>query len=299
MTDVTETFSAASAHSSLVRTAGAAGRTRRRVGQAVIYVLLIGYGLVSLYPFLWMVSASFKDRVEVVSNGSLIPIRPTLDTLVNTWNNLDFFAYFGNSLVITGFTTLGVVVIYSLASYAFAVLRFPGKTFLYRFFLLLLFVPSVTVLLPIVLLEKQLGILGTQFGLILPMINGTAPLSILILTAALQAVPRDLREAAVMDGASEWRIFRSIYLPVIRPALVTVALLTAIPAWNEYVLTSVSLTDSALFTLPLGLNQLASGTVLEYNNLMAGALIVVIPVIIAFISLQRYFINGLAGAVKG
>ena len=275
------------------------GRRARAWNQILVYALLAVYGIVSLYPFLWMISASLKDSHEIVFNPNLIPDNPTLNTLIDTWQRLDFFAFFTNSVIVTGATTIGVIVVYSLASYAFGVISFRGRTALYRFFLVLLFVPAVTVLLPVVLLEKQLGILGTHFGLILPFINGTAPLSILILTAAFQSVPRELREAALMDGAGEWRIFASIYVPVIRPSLITVALLTAIPTWNEYLLTSVSINKEELYTLPLGLRGLQSGAILEYNTLMAGALIVVIPVIIAFIALQRYFVNGLTGALKG
>ena len=276
------------------------GATAKRwINQTLIYVLLALYALASLYPFLWMISASLKDSYEIVFNDNLIPDNPTLDTLINTWQRFEFVAYFGNSVVITGATTTGALVVYSLASYAFGVLSFAGRTALYRFFLVLLFVPSVTVLLPVILLERELGILGTHFGLVLPLINGTAPLSILILTAAFQSVPRELREAALMDGSGEWRTLVLIYLPLIGPSMITVGLLTAIPVWNEYILTSVSISQESLYTLPLGLRALQTGAVLEYNTLMAGALIIVIPVVIAFIALQRYFVNGLTGALKG
>jgi multiple sugar transport system permease protein len=159
-------------------------------------------------------------------------------------------------------------------------------------------VPSVTVLLPIVLLENKLGLLGGHWGLILPFVNGSAPLSILLLTSAFRSIPLELREAALVDGASELRIFATVYLPLSRPVLVTIALLTAIPTWNEYLLTRVSLNDPGTFTLPIALQNLQSGAVLHYNTLMAGALIVVIPVIILFVAAQRYFVNGLVGAVK-
>ena len=270
-----------------------------RVTRTIVYVLLAGYGLISIYPFLWMVSASLKTDLDMLTDSSLLPANPTTATLATTWGQLNFFQFFGNSLTVTLSTVAGVLVVYSLASYALGVLRFPGSVTIYRAFMLLLFVPGIVVLLPIVLLENNLGILGTHFGLILPLVNGTAPLAILLLTNAFRSVPPELREASLVDGASEFRVFWSIYLPSVRPALATIALLTAIPTWNEYILTSVSLNDAALYTLPLGLNQLASSTVLQYNQLMAGALIVVIPVIIAFLSLQRYFVNGLSGAVKG
>jgi multiple sugar transport system permease protein len=271
---------------------------RTLVARAAVAVVLALYAAISLYPFAWMVSAAFKDKVEVVSGGHLIPHHPTLSTLKQTWSDLHFFDYFLNSLKVTGLTVVGVLVIYSAAAYAFSMLTFPGRTALYRMFIVLLFVPSVTVLLPIVLLENKLGLLGGHWGLILPFVNGSAPLSILLLTSAFRSIPVELREAALVDGASELRIFATVYLPLSRPVLVTIALLTAIPTWNEYLLTRVSLNEPGVFTLPIALQNLQSGAVLQYNALMAGAVIVVIPVIILFVAAQRYFVNGLMGAVK-
>lgn len=268
------------------------------LARGTVGVLLLLYAAISLYPFLWMVSAAFKDEIEVVSGGHLIPHRPTLRTLTETWNELHFFDYFLNSLKVTGLTVLLVLVIYSAAGYAFSVLHFPGRKALYRLFLALLFVPGVTVLLPVVLLENKLGLLGGHWGLILPFVNGTAPLSILLMTNAFSSIPGELREAARVDGASELRIFTTIYLPLSRPVLITIAVLTAIPTWNEYLLTRVSLNDPEAYTLPIALQNLQSSAVLHYNVLMAGALIVVVPVIILFIAAQRYFVNGLIGAVK-
>ncbi|GAA3740017.1 carbohydrate ABC transporter permease [Plantactinospora mayteni] len=274
-------------------------RAQAVVARTVVGLLLAGYAMVSLYPFLWMVSAAFKTPQEVIAGGHLIPRDPTLSTLVDTWNRLHFFDYFVNSLQVTVATTLGVVVIYSAASYAFAALHFPGRTALYRLFVALLFVPGVVTLLPIVLLENRLAILGTHLGLVLPFVNGTAPFAVLLLTNAFRAVPTELRDSARVDGAGELRIFTRVYLPLARPALVTIALLTAIPTWNEYLLTRVSLNDPATYTLPIALQALKSSQVVQYNSLMAGALIVVIPVVILFLAAQRYFVNGLTGAIKG
>ena len=273
--------------------------TRTVAARTVVGVLLVMYAAISLYPFLWMVSGAFKDQYEVVAGGQLIPHRPTLHTLAQTWSELHFFDYFLNSVKVTGLTVLLVLVVYAAAGYAFAVLRFPGRRALYRLFLALLFVPGVTVLLPIVLMESKLGLLGTHWGLILPFVNGSAPLSILMLTNAFETIPIELREAALVDGGGELRIFATIYLPLSRPVLVTIGLLTAIPTWNEYLLTRVSLNDPQTFTLPIALQNLQSSAVLHYNVLMAGALIVVVPVVVLFLSAQRYFVNGLVGAVKG
>jgi ABC-type glycerol-3-phosphate transport system permease component len=267
--------------------------------RAGAYVLLGLYAVVSLYPFVWMVSGAFKDSRDVFADTGIVPDRPTLDTFATTWTELDFPRYFGNSLVVTGATVAGVLVVYSLAAYAFAVLDFPGRRAIYGGFVALLFVPGITVLLPVVLLQKELGILGTHLGIVLPFVNGTAPLSILLLTNAFRAVPASLRESARCDGASETRTFLSIYVPVCKPALITIALLTAVPTWNEYVLSRVSLNDPSTYTLPLGLQSLTAMTSPEYNVIMAASLIIVAPVILLFVFLQRYFVNGLAGAIKG
>ncbi|MEV4539603.1 carbohydrate ABC transporter permease [Asanoa sp. NPDC049518] len=266
--------------------------------RVVPFLLLTAYAAISLYPFVWMVSGAFKDRLEVLSGGHLVPRRPTLETLADTWSRLHFFDYFLNSLQVTGLTVLGVLVVYSLAGYAFAMIEFPGRRFVFWFFVALLFVPSITVLLPLTILENKLGILGTHAGLILPFVNGTAPLAVLMLTNAFRAVPLDLHDAATADGAGELRIFWRVYLPLARPTLITIGVLTAVPTWNEYVLTRVSLNDESRYTLPLALERLASGTVPSYNEIMAGSLILVVPVIVLFLALQRYFVNGLSGAVK-
>lgn len=272
--------------------------TRPSAGMIVAYVALAVYAAISLYPFAWMVSGAFKDRLEILEGGHLVPRSPTLDTLVDTWGRLQFFDYFLNSLKVTGLTVLGVLVLYSLASYAFAMIEFPGRRAIFWFFVALLFVPSITVLLPLTILESRLGILGTHIGLVLPFVNGTAPLTVLMLTHAFRAIPRELHDAARADGAGEVRIFLRVYLPLVRPTLITVAVLTAVPTWNEYVLSRVSLNDESRYTLPLALEALASGSVPQYNEIMAGSLILVVPVIVLFLALQRYFVNGLAGAVK-
>jgi ABC-type glycerol-3-phosphate transport system permease component len=271
----------------------------KRLPRVITYLVLVSYALISLYPFALMVSGALKNDQEIRVDGHLIPHQPTLATLIHTWTQLHFFSYFTNSIEVTAATTLGVLVIYSLAGYAFGVLNFPGRKLLYGLFIALLFVPGITMLLPIVLLQSKLGILGTHLGIILPFINGTAPLSVLVMTSNFRAVPTELRESARCDGAGELRTFYSIYLPTCRPALTTIALLTAIPTWNEYVLTRVSLNDPSTFTLPIALQNLNATLTPQQNVLMAASLIIVIPVVILFVLCQRYFVNGLQGAVKG
>jgi ABC-type glycerol-3-phosphate transport system permease component len=272
---------------------------RRFSPRLVTYLILLIYAAISVYPFAVMVSGALQSDQEIRQGAHVIPQHPTLSTLARTWSDLHFFTYFTNSLEVTGFTTLGVLVIYSLAGYGFGVLRFPGRRAFYGLFVALLFVPGITLLLPVVILQGKLNILGTHLGIILPFVNGTAPLSVLLLTNSFRGVPSELRESARCDGAGELRTFWSIYLPSCRPALITIALLTAIPTWNEYVLTRVSLNDPATYTLPIALQNLNSTLSPQQNVLMAASLIIVLPVVVLFVLLQRYFVNGVQGAVKG
>jgi multiple sugar transport system permease protein len=267
--------------------------------RSAAYAVLGLYAVVSGYPFVLMVSGAFKDVREVLDNPWPIPRRPTLETLRTTWDVLAFGDYVVNTIVIVVTSLMLILLVFPLAAYAFAVLRFPLRRILFGVFLSALFVPGVTLLLPIVLLDYRLGILGTPWGVVLPIVNGAGPLAILLLRSYFQAIPRELREAALLDGCGEFWVFWRIYYPLARPALVTVAMLNFVGIWNEYVLPSVTLNDPAQYTLPLGLQNLLSANVVNWNQVMAGSLIIVVPVILVFAFLQRYFVEGLRGSMKG
>lgn len=268
-------------------------------GKVVVVVLLVVYAVISVYPFLVMLSGSVKSNQEVLTNPWPIPLRPTLDTLSATFAALDFPSLLVNSLVIAVGSCLLILVVFPLAGYAFALLDFPLKRTIFGIFVGALFVPGVTVLLPIVNLDQMLGLSGTPLAVILPLANGAAPIAIVLLRAYFSTVPHELREAAVLDGCSEWGIYWRIYFPLSRSALITVTVLNFVAAWNEYVLPSVTNDDPKRFPLPVGLQSLVSQNVVQWNQVMAAAVIIVIPIIILFVILQRYFINGLQGSVKG
>lgn len=272
---------------------------RWRPWRGIAGLLLIAYGLISVYPFLWMVSGAFKDEREVISSGSLIPSNPTLDTLSDTWSRLDFASYALNSVTVTGVSLVMIMVIFPLAGYAFSVLRFPGRLPLYYMFIAIFFVPGVTTLLPLILVQNDLGLLGTHLGLELAFANGAAPLAIMIFKTFYDTIPGELRESARMDGCSEIGVHFRIYLPLAKPAAATVAVLFFVSVWNEYIVSGVSLSEPERFTLPLGLQQLLSDNVVQWNQVMAGSLLVVVPVIVVFVVLRRFFVSGIQGAVKG
>lgn len=272
------------------------------------YGALIVYTLLSIFPFLWMVSASLKESTEVYQNPSLIPWNPRLDTLIKTWNNLNFFTHFLNTLFLTVIVVVGILVIYSLAGYGFAVLPFRGHKVLLFFFLSMLLVPGVTILIPLyAMLRIQVPLIGpnasylsTYIGMALPMINGAGPFAIFLFRNYFRSIPHELHEAAKVDGCGEFRIYWNIYVPLALPAIATVGIMNVLSTWNAYVWPSLVITKPEWMTLPLKLRELDLQQVIQWDVRMAGSLFTVIPIIIVFMLFQRNYIAGLVGgAVKG
>jgi multiple sugar transport system permease protein len=274
--------------------------------QMSIYVALFVYGVLSIYPFLWMISSALKSNKEVLISRSLIPVELRFDILVNTWAQLDFWRYMFNSTLVSTAVVSGVVLVYSLAGYGFAKTRFWGRDVLFVAFLSMLLVPGVTVLIPLVQLLKALGLIGasatqvsTYIGLVMPMINGAGPFAIFLFRNFFAALPNELGDAAKVDGCSEWGIYFRIYLPLSAPAIATVGVINLISTWNAYIWPSIVLNKPEWYTLPLKLRDMDLQIVIQWNVRMAGSLISIAPIIIAFLLLQRYYIRGLtAGAVK-
>ena len=282
-------------------------KLRSIVSSIISYVVVTLYALLSLYPFLWMISSALKSNQEVLSSHSLIPSEVHFDIIINTWNQLDFFKYFTNSVVVSVLVVAGVILVYSMAGFGFARTKFVGSNVLFYCFLGLLFVPGVTVLVPLVQLLKALGLIGrdaglpqTYLGLIMPMINGAGPFSIFLFRNYFTSLPSELHDAARVDGASNWGVYFRIFFPLATPVIATVGILNFIGTWNGYIWPSIVLNNPDWFTLPLKLKDLDLQVVIQWNVRMAASLITVIPVIVVFLFLQRYYIRGLtAGAVRG
>jgi ABC-type glycerol-3-phosphate transport system permease component len=272
----------------------------RHIKIAVLYVLLGVWALICLYPLLWMVGASFKEPMAVMATYSPFPDGPwQWQTYAEVWNNLGFFRYFMNSVNVSFWTLVLINALYSLAGFAFAKLQFPGRNIIFIGFIGMMFVPAITVLVPLYLTEYYLGILDTHLGLILPMVNGSAPLALFLFRNYFRTIPHEVYESARIEGASILRVLGQIYLPLAIPAVATITTLNFLGSWNSLVLPMVMLSRKALFTLPLAVMLLDTGVFRKWNVLMAGALISILPAIIAFGVLQKYYVRGLvAGAVK-
>lgn len=275
-------------------------RSRASVGLIAAYLILAAYSVINLYPFLWMASGTVKTNLEMFGSAGLLPSSPNFRSLIDTWQQLDFFKYFANTVFYTLVSLFLILLIYPAAAFAFARLSFRGRDLLFALFVSILLMPSITTLIPLVLLEEKLQLVGTWVGLIIPTVNSAAPLSIFLLRNYFRALPHDLFEAAQLDGASTLRIYWNIYLPLATPAITTVTVFSLIGVWNSYLLPSLLISDQSMFTLPLGLFSLNTTSLFpQWNHLMAASFISVAPVIVVFVILQRYYISGLTvGAAR-
>ena len=247
-----------------------------------------------------MISASLQTNAEIYGGVHLIPEDPQWDNYVRAWDQSSFSDYFFNSVLYTVSVVGGTVLLASLSAYAFARMRFPGKNVLYSAFLVFLFIPIPGAFIPLYLVLANMGLLDTQLGYILPMVNGSLPVAMFILRAFFEQLPKELEEAAFIDGASRLQVFAMIAFPLARPAVATVVILTVLGVWNEYVLASVVFSNQALLPLQVGLLTFQGSYFSQYGLMMAATTITTLPIIVVYLLFQKNIIRGvMAGAVKG
>ncbi|MGH7503246.1 MAG: carbohydrate ABC transporter permease [Longimicrobiales bacterium] len=264
---------------------------------AVNAALLAG-AVLTLAPLLWMVSASFMPSGQANQfPPPLLPRGATLEHYRELFTRLNLARAALNSAFISIAVTAFSVIINSMAGYAFAKLEFGGRDRLFRLLLGALVIPAQVAMLPLFLMLKQIGFVNTYWGAIVP---GLASVfGIFLIRQYALAIPDALLDAARMDGASEWRIYRTIVLPVIRPILVTLGVFTFMTTWNDFMWPLIVLTDDSLYTLPVALANLSGEHVQDTELMMAGSVLTVLPVLLLFLLLQRFYVAGIvAGSVK-
>jgi raffinose/stachyose/melibiose transport system permease protein len=273
----------------------------RRRNDALLLAALIVLALLWMLPIFAVISTSVRSQGELLGGGIFaLPKTIRWENFAKAWDQGHFSVYFRNSLfVIFVKVPLGILVA-ALAAYPLAKLRFRFRGPIFLFFLVGLAVPVQVALQPLVVMMRHLGIANTLFALMPPYVAFGLPLQILVLRGFFRLVPSELIEAARVDGASEFTIFRRIMLPLSVPALAALAIIDALATWNEFLLALVLISASDQRTVPLGLMQFQGEHSAQYTLLMAGVVISIIPVLVIFLFLQRYFVTGLtAGAVKG
>jgi len=273
---------------------------RRQLGW-LIYLVLIFFSLIYLYPFLIQIGTSFKFDPDATANPlNPIPQEWTLDAYRQLAQR-DFPLWFMNSVIVTLFVTVGRVFFDSLAGYALARLHFRGRTVVFAALVAVMSVPMVVLLIPKFLVINQLGIYDSYTGMILPLLTDAA--GVFIMKNFFESIPASVEEQARIDGAGTFRVFWSIVLPMARPALITIVILSFQGSWNELAHFIIATDKPALFTLTRGVGQLTSGGLgsgKQFPISMAAALLMTIPTALVFIAFQRYFTQGAnAGAEKG
>lgn len=257
--------------------------------------------MVVLFPVFWMVSSSLKPRGELFARDlTILPVHWTLDNYRNVWQGTDFPIYFLNSFEVATVSTIFTVVISMYAAYAIARIEFRGR---YLFGILLLVTqmfPHILLVIPLFLIFQKMGLFNTHAALVIAYTAFSLPFTIWLLRGFFELIPADLEDAAAIDGASMLGTFRRIILPLAGPGIAAVTMFAFIRAWNEFLFALVFLQSHDLFTLPIGLASFQEEYTFRWDLIMAGASIITLPVLLFFLLMQRFIVQGLlGGAVKG
>jgi len=262
-------------------------------------VAVIAFSLFCIFPFVWMVSTSFKFEIDVMEFPiRLIPKRVNSGNYVTVWTRSNFPQYYLNTMKVAAISILGQLLITTMAAYSFARLRFPLKKMFFTVYLSTMMIPSQVMLLPKYIYFSRLHLTNTHLALILP--SFFSVFGVLLMRNCFRDIPMELTEAAHIDGAGHGRIFWQIMLPLAKPGLMTLLLLSFSWSWNDYINPLIFLSKDSLFTLTVGLQRFQEEASTNYALIMAGATISLLPIIALFLFTQKFFIESFATAgIKG
>ena len=265
----------------------------------LLHLTLFSLALLTLAPFAWMLAASFMPAGEASAiPPRLWPSAPTLEHYRDLFTRMDMGRYAFNSALIALLATVLATMINAMAGYAFAKLHFAGREALFRSLLTAMVIPAQVAMLPLFLMLKSMGLINTYAGVLVPLLASI--FGIFLVRQYAQNIPDAMLDAARLDGASEFRLFWSIVLPMLRPILATLALFTFMGSWNDFMWPLIVLSDGSLYTLPVALANLAGEHVQDTELMMAASTLTVLPVLIVFLILQKQYIAGLTqGSLKG
>ncbi len=264
----------------------------------LLYIFLAVTSVITLIPFIWMVSASFMpDGKASVYPPVFFPTEIVFDQYVHLLTRLSVARSFLNSILVSSMVTFFSLFFNSMAGYAFAKYRFAGKSKLFNLLLVNMIVPSQVTMLPLFLMLKSVGLINTYMAIL---VTGLASIfGIFLIRQFCISIPDSLIEAAKIDGASDFLIYRKIILPLAAPILATLGIITFLGTWNDFLWPLIALTDDSMYTLPVALSSLMLEHTKDPELMMAASVITIIPVIVVFLVLQRYYIKGIMlGGVK-
>jgi len=267
------------------------------LGFAHVFCLTVAAGC--LFPLVWMVSSSLKTQSTIFSDMSVLVRHAHWENYYWAWTRGHFSQYFFNSFLYTVVVVVGVIVISSLAAYAFSRLKFPGRDFLFILMISTMMIPIPGSFIALYVLLVKLHLINTRIGYILPQINGGLALGIFLLKTFFDKLPQDLEDAARIDGCNKFQVYRHVAMPLAKPAVAVLAVFNALAVWNEYLLAMLVFADRHLMPLQRGLILFQGSHITQYPLLMAGVTISIIPIITLYFLMQRYIVAGItAGALK-
>jgi multiple sugar transport system permease protein len=269
------------------------GTRKKKVTRFSAHLVLIIASFFFMIPFIWMVSTSLKPLTQVFTfPPEWIPKPVKWSNYIDAMNYIPFFTYLKNTTIITVVSTVGAVLSCPIVAYSFAKLKWPGRNILFIITIGVMMIPGQVTMIPLFLLFEKLGLVGTPYPLIIPAFFGI-PFYIFLLRQFFMGLPDSLREAAKIDGASEFRIYWQIMLPLAKPAVLAVGLFQFMASWTDFIGPLLYLTDSVQYTLSLGLQQFQSQKGSEWGLMMAVSTMMTVPVILLFFFLQKTFIKGI------
>ncbi|MFJ7747120.1 carbohydrate ABC transporter permease [Peribacillus sp. NPDC097295] len=264
------------------------------------YLPVITLLVFTLFPLYWTINTAFKKEGDIIKRPlHYIPASPTIENFVSAWTNVGFATYFKNSLIVGISTVVVVLLISTISGYALSRYRFKGK----RGFLLMLlctqFIPRSMLIIPLFIIFKHMGLISNPLSLIITYAAVEIPFTTVLMTGFISNVPKELEEAAMIDGCNRLQTIRHVVFPLLIPGIVATSVFTFIYTWNEFLLALMLTNQQDRFTLPVGLSYMMGEFNINYGALAAGSVIALIPAVILFSIAQKYLVNGMGGAVKG
>jgi len=271
-------------------------KTKKTSINLLIHLFLISVAVTCLYPLAWMVSASLKTQETIFKDFSLIPHKLHLNNYVLAWKEGGFGRYFLNSIFYTAAVVIGIVIVASLAAYAFSRLKFPGKNVLFIMFIAAMMIPIPGSFVALYVLLNKLHLRNTPVGYILAMINVGLSMSIFLLKTFFDQMPTELEDQARIDGCSKLGIWWHVMLPLSKPVLAVVVVFNALAVWNEYILALIIFDSRQFMPLQVAIKLFQGEFVTNYPLLMAGLTIAALPIIIVYLVMQKYIVKGVTSA---
>ena len=279
---------------------------KKYLSKIPIHFVLILTSILSIFPFIWLLSTSLKGINEDIFAypPTIIPQDFTWSNYVQVWGQVNFVGYFVNSMVVAALTVLLNLVLSSLAAYPLARMQFKGKKVFFFSILATIMIPFQAIMLPVYIITLKLHLIDSvnaiagYLGLVMPF--AVSAFGIFLMRQAFLKVPREVEEAAIVDGCNVFQMFVKVVLPMVKPTLAVLAVFTFIGSWGEFLWPSILLTKDSMYTLPVGINNLQGMFSANWRYIASGSIIATIPIIIFFLAMQKYFISGENdGAVKG